>query len=183
MRKRTLAAVAIIIVIVSSLIVLAARGNKPGKPQPANRAGIAQASPSATPQLISKTRDAGVYIESAAADETNQVLSVFVRNDTDKDVESFIVQGGDELQGAHGGTLPGQPPAIAPHSVARLTFSMRGEAILRRPIILKAMIFADGTGVGEKKDLDATKAERQKVFDVHARDGVTGAKKGGEWQP
>ncbi|MDQ5837227.1 MAG: hypothetical protein M3379_10650 [Acidobacteriota bacterium] len=183
MRKRTLAAVAIIIVIVSSLIVLAARDNKPGKPQPVNRAGTAQVSPPATPQLISKTRDAGVYIESAAADETNQVLSVFVRNDTDKDVESFLVQGGDELQGAHGGTLPGQPPAIEPHSVARLTFSLQGGAILNRPIVLKAVIFADGTGVGEKKDLDVTKAERQKVFDVHARDGVTEAKRGGERQP
>lgn len=183
MRYKILAAGALIVVAVFTLIVLAARGNKPRRPQPAaDRAAAVQSTSAVAPPLISKTRDAGVYIEDVVTDQEHQALVVFVRNDTDKNVESFLVQGGDELQGAHGGTLPGQPPAIAPHSVAQVAFSLRNESLLHRPIVLKAAVFADGMGAGEKEDRDAAAQERQKVFDVHARDGVPGAAKGAEKQ-
>lgn len=178
MRKKIFMAFTAVVVGIASLMVFGARVNKPRQPHSAD----AQQQPLNVPPLISATRDSGVYIESATPNDKDEVLFVTVRNDTDKEVDTFVVKGGDEMQSSNGHTLPGQGPAIAAHSTARITFSLRNASLMRQPIVLKSVIFADGTEAGSKEDRDAAHRERQKVIDVHARDVVTEATKGGEQQ-
>ncbi|MDT7806527.1 MAG: hypothetical protein QOJ70_340 [Acidobacteriota bacterium] len=176
MRRKSLIALAAAVLFAVALVATSAGTHMPSfmrKPAPATTPQDKTKRTPKIPPLASKTRNDGVYIESATIDDTfpGGTLVITVRNDTDKDVASFQVQAGDDVEGTHGAIEVGQPPAITAHSTSQLRIPLPNINSLDDEVSLNAVLFVGGSESGEPGALKFIKRTRGKAEESHRKGG------------
>jgi hypothetical protein len=177
MRRKSLIALAAAVLFAVALVATSAGTHMPSfTRKPALLATAPQDKTKRTPKippLASKTRNDGVYIESATIDDTfpGGTLVITVRNDTDKDVASFQVQAGDNVEGTHGAIEVGQPPAIAARSTSQLRLPLPNIDSLDDEVSLNAVLFVGGNESGDPGALKFIKRTRGKAEESHRKVG------------